>query len=89
MQKKIEIKSFLAQKIACELAVLNCVSCEGNTCHGQSMRSQTLLRLCISVRGFFSESTPFTVINNYAKGGSVEISTLLVRIQHAPHHCVL
>ena len=38
MQKKIEIKFFLSQKIACEFAALNCLYCEGNTCHGQSMR---------------------------------------------------
>ena len=37
MQKKMEIKFFISQTIASELAALSCVYHEGNTCHGQSM----------------------------------------------------
>ena len=37
MQKKIEIKILVSEIIASELAGLNCLYYEGNTCHGQSM----------------------------------------------------
>ena len=38
MQKKIE-KKFLAPEItASEMAPVNCLSYEGNTCHGKAMR---------------------------------------------------
>ena len=37
---------------------------EGNTCHGQSMPLETVLRLSISVREIFSYAVAFTVINN-------------------------
>ena len=38
MQKKIE-KIFLVSKIiASEMAAVNCLYYEGNTCHGKSMR---------------------------------------------------
>ena len=40
MQKKIE-KKFLVSKneiIASEMAAVNCLYYEGNTCHGKSMR---------------------------------------------------
>ena len=38
MQKEIDIKFPVAQIIASELAALNCLYYEGNTCHGQAMR---------------------------------------------------
>ena len=38
MQKKIQ-KTFLVSKIkTSEMAAVKCLYCEGNTCHGQSMR---------------------------------------------------
>ena len=38
MQKEIEIKFPVSEVIASQLAALNCVYYEGNTCHGKSMR---------------------------------------------------
>ena len=38
MQKKIQKKFLVSAIIASELAALNCFYCQGNTCHGQSMR---------------------------------------------------
>ena len=64
MQKNIEEKFLVSQIIASEMAAVNCLYCEGNTCHGKSMRSKTVLRLCISVREFFSNAIAFTMINN-------------------------
>ena len=37
MKKKIQNKFFRLEIIASELATLNCLSREGNTCHRQSM----------------------------------------------------
>ena len=38
MQKKIGEKFLVFEIIASEIAVLNCLSYEGNTCPGKSMR---------------------------------------------------
>ena len=38
MQKKIEKNFFVSQKMASEMAAVNCLDYEGNTCHGKSMR---------------------------------------------------
>ena len=38
MQKKIEQKFFVSQIITSEMAAVNCLYYEGNTCHGKSMR---------------------------------------------------
>ena len=38
MQKKIEKKFLVSQIIASEMAAINCLDYEGNTCHGKSMR---------------------------------------------------
>ena len=38
MQKKIQKKFLLLQIIASEMAAVNCLYYEGNTCHGKSMR---------------------------------------------------
>ena len=38
MQKKIEKKFVATEKIASEMAAVNCLYCKGNTCHGKSMR---------------------------------------------------
>ena len=83
-------KKFLVSEItASDLAALNCLHYEGNTCHGQSMRWQTVLSLFISITEIFSNPTAFTVINNYAKGGVVQISTVLVPVHHAARQSVL
>ena len=37
MQKKIQKKFLVTQRIASELAAINCFYYEGNTCHGHSM----------------------------------------------------
>ena len=89
MQKKIQIKFLVSEIIASELAALNCVYYEGNTSHGQSMRQQTLLRLCISVTEFFCNPIAFRAINNYAKDGVVQISTALVPVHHAARRSLL
>ena len=38
MQKKIKEKFLFFEIIASEMAAVNCLYYEGNTCHGQSMR---------------------------------------------------
>ena len=38
MQKKNWKKFLVSEIIASEMAALNCLYYEGNTCHGQSMR---------------------------------------------------
>ena len=64
MQRKIQKIFFVSEIIPSEMAALNCLYYEGNTCHGQSMPEETVLRLCISVRQIFSNAIAFTVINN-------------------------
>ena len=64
MQKKIEQKFLVSQIIASEMAAVNCLYYEGNACHNKSMRSETALRLCMSVREIFSNAIAFTMINN-------------------------
>ena len=64
MQKKIEKKFLVSQIIASEMAAVNCLYYEGNACHNKSMLSETVLRLCISVREIFSNAIAFTMINN-------------------------
>ena len=38
MQKKIEKKFLVSEIIASEIAAVNCLYYEGNTCHDKSMR---------------------------------------------------
>ena len=38
MQKKIQKNFFVSQKIAYEMAAVNCLFYEGNNCHGKSIR---------------------------------------------------
>ena len=38
MQKRIEKKFVVFEIITSETAAVNCLYCEGNTCHGKSMR---------------------------------------------------
>ena len=64
MQKKIEKKFLVSEIIISEMAAVNCLYYEGNTCHGKSMRQETVLRLCISVREIFSNAIAFAMINN-------------------------
>ena len=64
MQKKIEKKFLVSQIIASEMAAVNCLYYKGNTCHNKSMGSETVLRLCMSVREIFSNAITFTMINN-------------------------
>ena len=64
MQKKIEKKFLVSQIIASEMAPVNCLYYEGNACHNKSMRSESVLRLCMSVREIFSNAIAFTMINN-------------------------
>ena len=64
MQKKIEQKFLVFQIITSEMAAVNRLYYEGNACHNKSMRSETVLRLCMSVREIFSNAIAFTMINN-------------------------
>ena len=38
MQKKIQKKFLVSEIIVTEIAAVNCLYYEGNTCHGKSMR---------------------------------------------------
>ena len=38
MQKKIQKKFFVSEIITSEVAAVDCLYYEGNTCHGKSMR---------------------------------------------------
>ena len=64
MEKKIAKKFLVSQIIASEMAAVNCLYYEGKGCHNKSMRSETVLRLSMSVRGIFSNAITFTMINN-------------------------
>ena len=64
MQNKIQKKFVVSQIIASGMAAVNCFYYEGNACHNKSMRSETVLRLCMSVREIFSNAIAFTMINN-------------------------
>ena len=64
MQKKIEKKFLVSEINASEMAAVNSLYYEGNACHNKSMRSKTVLRLCMSVREIFSNAIAFTMINN-------------------------
>ena len=64
MQKKIEKKFLVSQIIASGMAAVNCFYYEVNACHNKSMRSETVLRLCISVREIFSNAIAFIMMNN-------------------------
>ena len=37
MQKKLDKNALVSDIIACEMAAVNCLYYEGNTCHRQSM----------------------------------------------------
>ena len=64
MQKKFQKKFLVSEIIASEMAAVNCLYYEGNACHNKSMRSETVLRLFMSVREIFSNAIAFTMINN-------------------------
>ena len=64
MQKKIVKKFLLSETVASEMAAVNCLYHEANTCHGQSMPEVTVLRLCKRVRDIFFNGVVFTVIKN-------------------------
>ena len=64
MEKKIQKKFLVSQIIASEMAAVNCLYYEGNACHNKSMRSETVLRLCMSVIEIFSKAIAFRMINN-------------------------
>ena len=64
MQKKIQKKFLVSEIIASEMDAVNCLYYEVNTCHDKSMRKETVLRLCISVREIFSNVIAFEMINN-------------------------
>ena len=63
-KKKIEKKFLVSEILASEMAAVNCLYYQGNTCHGQSICYQTVLRLCISVTKIFCNAVAFTAINN-------------------------
>ena len=67
MQKKIEKKFLVSEIMASEMAAVNCLYYEGNACHNKSMGSETVLRLCMSVREIFCYPIAFIDINKYAK----------------------
>ena len=71
------------------MAAVNCPYYKGNNCHGQSMRQETVSRLCVSVREIFSDPITFRDINKYAKRAAVQISTVLVQPDHAGCESVL
>ena len=64
MQKKFQKKFLVSEIIASEMAAVNCLYYEGNGCHNKSMGSETVLRLCMSVREIFPKAISFTMINN-------------------------
>ena len=60
-----------------EIVALNCLYYADNNSHRQSMRQQTVLRFCISLKDTLSNAITFTVINKYGKGAIVHIPTVL------------
>ena len=83
MQTKIQKRFLVSEIIASELAALNSFYYEGNTCHGESIGWQILLRLFMWGRDIFSYPIALTMITNYARSGLAQIWTLLVPV----HHC--
>ena len=71
------------------MAVVNCLYCEVNTCHGQSMPSETVLTLCISVTEIFSDPIALIDTNIYGKRAVVQISTVVLPGHHAGCQSVL
>ena len=89
MQKKIQKKFLVSQIIASEMAAVNCLYYEVNACHNKSMRSETVLRLCMSVREIFSDPIAFIDINKYAKRAVIQISKVVLPAHHAGCQSVL
>ena len=88
MQKKIQKKFLVSEITASEVAAVKCLYYEGNTCHSQSMRQETVLRLCISVR----EIVPTQLPSQWSKtfnGGVLHIWTVLVAVHEAASQSVL
>ena len=82
MQKTIEKNLSISHTNASELVALNCLCEEGNTCHRQSMCYKRVLRISMLLRGTLSNSITFTVINEYGKGGAIEIQTVFWPVYH-------
>ena len=53
------------------------------------IRSQTVLRLCMSVREIISDPIAFIDINNYAKRAVIQISKVVLPAHHAGCQSVL
>ena len=85
----MEVRFLVSGIIASEMAAVNCLCYEGNTCHGKSSRQETVLRLCISVREIFSNAIAFIDIHKYAKSAVLHISTVLLLAHHAGCQSVL
>ena len=78
----IDKKFFVFHIIAFEYVVLNCCYQEENTCHWQSMCSQTVLRFILSLKETVCNSITFTMIDKYGKGAAVQISNVFCLIYH-------
>ena len=67
MKKKILKKLLVFGKMTSPFVALNCLYQEENTCHRQSVCSETVLRFCISLTETFCKTIAFPVINKYGK----------------------
>ena len=85
----MEKRFLVSEIIASEMAAVNCLCYEGNTCHGKSRRQEKVLRLCISVREIFPNDIALIDIKKYAKRAVVQISTVLLLAHHAGSQNVL
>ena len=76
MQKKNKKKSFVSEVIPLASVPVNLPYYEENTCHRQSLCSETILRFHISLRETFSKSFLLIMMKKFEKGAVMQISQL-------------
>ena len=73
MEKKMQKKFFVFERITSEFVALNCLYQEENTCHRHSVFQETVLRFCILLTETFCNIIAFAVIKKYGKGAVLQI----------------
>ena len=82
MQPKSEKMFFVSGIIASELVSLNCSCQEKDTSYRQPMCELAVPRFCISQRESFPDSVSLAVIDENAKVGVMQISTVPGHVYH-------
>ena len=82
MKQKIERKFFVFRILAFQLGVANSHNIELDTCHWQSMCSQTPLRFHVTLGETFSKSAINKILKKHGKSTIMEISQLFWTLSH-------